>query len=87
MGGFFVALSVTAVHLAPRWGVFSDAFPGGQVDAGHGQLTRALPMSLLDRGARANVVAGPVWTPLVSTGLSAERIESSVGICQRTWAA
>jgi hypothetical protein len=33
LAGFFVALGVAAVHLAPRWSVFSDAFPGGRVDA------------------------------------------------------
>lgn len=31
--GFAGAVGVTAVHLLPDWGAFSDAFPGGQVDA------------------------------------------------------
>jgi hypothetical protein len=31
--GFVVTLGLAAVHLAPPWSVFSDAFPGGRVDA------------------------------------------------------
>ena len=31
--GFPMALGVAAVHLAPPWSAFSDAFPGGGVDA------------------------------------------------------
>jgi hypothetical protein len=30
--GFFMAIGVTASHLLPHWGVFSDAFPGSHVD-------------------------------------------------------
>ncbi|HEY3107274.1 MAG TPA: hypothetical protein VGL23_00875 [Chloroflexota bacterium] len=31
--GFPTALGVAAVHLLPPWSAFSDAFPGGEVDA------------------------------------------------------
>lgn len=31
--GFPLALGVSAVHLLPRWSAFSDALPGGTVDA------------------------------------------------------
>jgi hypothetical protein len=31
--GISMAIGVTAVHLLPRWSAFSDALPGGNVDA------------------------------------------------------
>lgn len=31
--GFSTAVAVSAAHLLPDWGVFSDALPGGDVDA------------------------------------------------------
>jgi hypothetical protein len=31
--GFATAVGVCATHLLPHWSVFSDAFPGGDVDA------------------------------------------------------
>lgn len=30
--GFGIALGVTATHLLPQWGAFSDPLPGGDVD-------------------------------------------------------
>lgn len=32
-GGLAIALGVSATHLLPGWGVFSDPLPGGEVDA------------------------------------------------------
>ena len=33
VGGFALAVGVSAVHLLPDWGALSDSLPGGDVDA------------------------------------------------------